>query len=222
MNENVSPTLSGRVLASMRSDILELRLEPGSKLLFEALREKYDVGLSPLRESLSRLVVEGLVVGEDRRGFRVAPMTTEDYIDLTTLRQEIEVLAVTKSVERGGDHWEADLVRAFHHMKLVTPESPNYLAEWSARHQAFHEALVSACGSPRLLLMRRQLFDHFMRYQRIAPRHISRSAFHDTEHKKVLDTALARNISKCEALVRAHIRVLDVIVDAIGALNRKA
>ena len=72
MNENVSPTLAGRVLALMRSDILELRLEPGSKLLFEALREKYDVGLSPLRESLSRLVVEGLVVGEDRRGFRVA------------------------------------------------------------------------------------------------------------------------------------------------------
>src|ERR687889_597433 len=85
MNESVSPTLSGRVLALMRNDILELRLEPGSKLLFEALREKYDVGLSPLRESLSRLVVEGLVVGEDRRGFRVAPMTEEDYIDLTTL-----------------------------------------------------------------------------------------------------------------------------------------
>jgi hypothetical protein len=30
---------------------------------------------APLRESLSRLVVEGLVLGEDRRGFRVAPTT---------------------------------------------------------------------------------------------------------------------------------------------------
>src|ERR671915_1124275 len=111
MNETVLPTLSGRVLALMRSDILELRLQPGSKLLFETLRDKYEVGLSPLRESLSRLVVEGLVVGEDRRGFRVAPMTEEDYIDLTTLRGEIEVMAVTRSVERGSDLWEADLVR---------------------------------------------------------------------------------------------------------------
>jgi GntR family carbon starvation induced transcriptional regulator len=221
MSETASPTLAGRVLALMRSDILELRLKPGSKLLFETLREKYEVGLSPLRESLSRLVVEGLVVGEDRRGFRVAPMTEEDLRDLTALRQEIEILAVTRSVERGGDVWEADLVRAFHHMKLLTPETPNYLAEWSARHQAFHEALVSACGSPRLLHLRRQLFDHFMRYQRIAPRHVSRSALHDTEHKKLLDAALARDTGKCEALIRAHIRVLDGIVEAIRALNGK-
>src|SRR5918992_3025560 len=135
MNESVSPTLAGRVLALMRSDILELRLEPGSKLLFEALREKYDVGLSPLRESLSRLVVEGLVVGEDRRGFRVAPMTEGDYIDLTTLRTEIEVLAVTRSVERGSDLWEADLVRSFHHMSLATSASRSMLPEWSGRHQ---------------------------------------------------------------------------------------
>jgi GntR family transcriptional regulator, carbon starvation induced regulator len=220
MNETASPTLAGRVLALMRSDILELRLQPGAKLLFETLREKYDVGLSPLRESLSRLAEEGLVVGEDRRGFRVAPMTEEDYVDLTTLRTEIEVMAVKRSIERGDDLWEADLVRAFHHMKLVTPGSPNYLTEWSVRHQAFHEALVSACGSPRLLHLRRQLFDHFMRYQRISPRHVSRSAVHDTEHKKVLDAALARNTQKCEALVRAHIRVLDVIVEAIRTLNK--
>src|SRR4051812_16431285 len=186
MNEIVSPTLAGRVLALMRSDILELRLQPGSKLLFDTLREKYEVGLSPLRESLSRLVVEGLVIGEDRRGFRVAPMTEDDYIDLTTLRTEIEILAVTTSVERGDDMWEADLVGAFHHMKLASSSSHDHLTDWSGRHQTFHEALVAACGSPRLLHLRRQLFDQFMRYQRIPPRRVWRSAIHDTEHKKLL------------------------------------
>ena len=221
LSDGASTTLAGRVLALMRSDILELRLQPGTKLGFEALKQKYDVGFSPLRELLSRLVVEGLVVGEDRRGFRVAPVTEEDYIDLTMLRQEIEVLAVTRSAERGGDTWEADLVRAFHHMSIATTVSRNYLAEWSVRHQAFHEALVAACGSPRLLLLRRQLFDQFMRYHRIARRHVWRSAIHDTEHKKILDAALARNIKRCEALMRAHIRVLDVIVDAVRTLNGK-
>jgi DNA-binding GntR family transcriptional regulator len=222
MNETVSPTLAGQVLALLRSDILELRLQPGSKLLFETLREKYDVGLSPLRESLSRLVVEGLVIGEDRRGFRVAPMTEHDYADLTMLRTEIEVLAVTTSVARGDDAWEAELVGAFHHMKLASAHAHNDQSGWSGRHQAFHEALVSACGSPRLLHLRRQLFDQFMRYQRLAPRRVWRSAVHDTEHKKVLDAALARDVRKCEALIRAHIRVLDAIVDAIRAMNRKA
>lgn len=225
LDEGVSTTLAARVLALMRSDILELRLEPGTKLALEGLRDKYDVGSSPLRESLSRLVTEGLVVGEDRRGFRVAPMSEEDFVDLTMLRKEVEVLAVTRSVARATDMWEADLVRSFHHMSLATSASPKVnpqaLAEWSIRHQAFHEALVAACGSPRLLHLRRQLFDHFMRYQRIAPGHVWRSAVNDTEHKKILDAALARDTKKCETLIRAHIKVLDVIVDAIGTFNGK-
>src|SRR3954470_19447258 len=100
LDENTSTTLTARVLGRMRNDILELRLEPGSKLVLEELRDKYDVGASPLRESLSRLAQEGLVTGEDRRGFRVAPITEVDFVDLTMLRQEIEVLAVTRSVGR--------------------------------------------------------------------------------------------------------------------------
>jgi len=222
VGDGPSMTLSGRVLALMRADILELRLQPGSKLLFEGLREKYDVGLSPLRESLSRLVVEGLVVGEDRRGFRVAPLTEEDFYDLTALRREIEALAIARSVERGGDMWEAQLVRAYHHMSLARVKLAGDMPEWSARNQAFHEALVSACGSPRLLNLRRQLFDQFMRYQRIAPRHVWRSATHDTDHKQILDAAIARDIEKCRTLVKAHIKVLDVIVDAIRSQNGKA
>ena len=222
LDENSSTTLTARVLGLMRNDILELRLEPGSKLVVEELRDKYEVGASPLRESLSRLAQEGLVTGEDRRGFRVAPITETDFVDLTMLRQEIEVLAVARSVERGDDLWEADLIRAYHHMSLSTPNSQSFLAEWPNRHQAFHEALVSACGSPRLLHLRRQLFDQFTRYQRIAPRHVWRSAGNDTEHKKVLDAALARDAGKCAAMIRTHIKVLPVIVEAVRALNDRA
>jgi DNA-binding GntR family transcriptional regulator len=219
----VSKTMAGAVLASMRSDILELKLVPGSKLPFEALRERYDAGLSPLRESLSRLVVEGLVIGEDQRGFRVAPLTVEDFTDLTILRREIEVMAVTRSVERGGDSWEADLVRAFHHMLLASsPVKRGYPTEWARRHKAFHEALVSACGSPRLLLLRRQLFDHFMRYQRVAPRHVWKNSIRDTEHKKIVDAAVSRNVDKVAALARAHIRVLDEIVDGVKAFQARS
>lgn len=217
----VSTTLTARVHGLMRSDILELRLQPGSKLVVDELRDKYDVGASPLRESLSRLEAEGLVTGEDRRGFRVAPITEEDFADLTMLRKEIEVLAVIRSVARGTDTWEADLIRAYHHMSLATPAQQTFLAEWPGRHQTFHEALVAACGSPRLLHLRRQLFDQFTRYQRIAPRHVWRSAVNDTEHKKMLDAALARDTRKCEAMIRGHIKVLDVIVEAIRTLNGK-
>src|ERR1700752_1796349 len=83
-------TLSTRAVALMRADILELRLQPGSRLVLDVLRESYGLGLSPLREALSRLGAEGLVVGEEWRGFRVAPVTEEDLYDITYMRREIE------------------------------------------------------------------------------------------------------------------------------------
>ena len=81
--------------------------------------------------------------------------------------------------------------------------------------------MVAACGSPRLLLLRRQLFDHFMRYQRVAPRHVWKNSIRDTEHKKIVDAALSRNVDKAAALIRAHIRILDEIVDGVKAYQSK-
>ena len=80
-------TLAARTLGVLRTDILSLKLAPGSKLLLAGLCETYKVGLSPLREALSRLVVQGLVVGEDHRGFWVTPLTEEDFYDLTHKRR---------------------------------------------------------------------------------------------------------------------------------------
>lgn len=210
-------TLGGSVLASIRHDILSLRLSPGSKLPFEVMKAKYETGLSPLREALSKLTTEGLVTSEDQRGFWVSSLTTADFIDLTTLRRDIEVAAVTRSVAAGGDAWEADLVRSFHHMVLAASDkSSGYPTEWASRHCAFHEALVSACGSPRLILLRRQLFDHFMRYQRVAPKHVWKNSMRDTEHREILDAALNRDQKKIAILIKAHIRLLDSILDGVG------
>jgi GntR family carbon starvation induced transcriptional regulator len=206
---------------NMRTDILELRLQPGSRLVIDLLRERYGAGLSPLREALSRLLSEELVVGEEWRGYRVAPVTEEDLYDLTEMRREVEVMAVTRSIARGDDRWAADLARAFRHMSQATSRTSNRLGEWSDHHQAFHEILVRECGSPRLIKLRQQLFDHFMRYLRLAPQHVRIGFIDDTDHHKLFEVAQARDVQKCAALIRAHIAVLDFLVDSLRLLNGK-
>jgi DNA-binding GntR family transcriptional regulator len=219
--EGNDSTLSRRALTLMRADILELRLQPGSRLVFDALREKYGLGLSPLREALSRLVAEGLVVGEEWRGFSVAPLTEDDLYDLTEMRREIEVMAVTRSVARGGDRWVADLTRAFRQMSLATSKRTNKLGDWTDHHRSFHEVLVRECGSPRLIKLRQQLFDQFMRYLKLAPQRVRIGFVDDSAHKSIFDAAAARDLKKCESLIRSHIQVLDVLVDSVRALNEK-
>ena len=51
-------TRAGDVQNRMRSDILSCVLRPGDKLRFEALKDRYEVSFSTLREALARLSAE--------------------------------------------------------------------------------------------------------------------------------------------------------------------
>ncbi|RPI45087.1 MAG: GntR family transcriptional regulator, partial [Hyphomicrobiaceae bacterium] len=79
-------TISDDGYRRIRSDIVFGKLRPAQKLRLEALREAYGVSVSTLREILSRLSSEGLVVAEGRRGFEVAPVSADDLKDLAGLR----------------------------------------------------------------------------------------------------------------------------------------
>ena len=63
----------------LRGDIISGTLLPGSRLRFADLQARYGIGTSPLREALSRLAADRLVVQEVNRGFKVPPLSLEDF-----------------------------------------------------------------------------------------------------------------------------------------------
>ena len=98
-----SKTLMASVYDRLRRDIVDGELRPGARLRFEELKDCYGVGLSPLREALTRLAAEKLVLLEQNRGFRVAPISQSDLRDLLFMRQEVESLAIKRAIERGDE-----------------------------------------------------------------------------------------------------------------------
>ncbi len=115
-NSEVATTLNSEALTRLRSDILNCRLMPNERLRVEALRERYGMGTSPIREALMRLEAEGLVALEQNKGFRVSDVSAENLIDLMSTRIEIEGIALRWSLKNGGVDWEANLVSAFHRL----------------------------------------------------------------------------------------------------------
>lgn len=67
----IPATLASQTYERLRQDIVGAHFAPGQKLGTRQLSERYEVGLAPLREALTRLSREGLVVQHDRRGFAV-------------------------------------------------------------------------------------------------------------------------------------------------------
>lgn len=207
--ENAEPTLNAAVFRRIRADIIGCRVAPSERLRVEALRERYGVGGSPIREALMRLEAEGLVELEQNRGFRVSPVSADQLLDVMRMRTEIEGLALRWSIEKGDVEWEANLVGAFHrlsHQRKADFNATNKINyNWSKEHRAFHAALAAACGSPTLLNMREGLFDSAARY--VALSVMARTVLRNdiAEHEALMRAALSRDVARALELNSEHI-----------------
>lgn len=204
-------TLEAMVREKIRSDILSGELEPNARLRIKRLSERYAVGGSPLREALSRLVPEGLIAIEENRGFRVAPLSIAELIEITEMRQIIEVQAFRRALRNGDDRWEAGIVAAYHQLaKLVRRPSPDpraYRLEWEARHRAFHLALLSACGNRRLLRAADQLYENLGRYRSVLQVNDLDPARLSEIHRELTELALARDAARGGRVLANHFEV---------------
>jgi GntR family carbon starvation induced transcriptional regulator len=193
----------------LRSDVLAGRLAPGERLKVLDLAKALEVSPGAIREALSRLIPEQLVVARDQKGFAVAPLSIEDLEDLTDLRCEVEAIALRRSVERGDAEWEAEVLATAHRLRRTPSRTSDVdislSSEWVERHAAFHAALVSACGSQRLMLFHAQLYEQSERYRGLAT-HLETSRDVDTEHQTLVDAALDRNAKLLMALMLEHMR----------------
>ncbi len=202
----VSETLYWRV----RSDILLGVLAPGTRLKLETLRNDYAASVNTLREILSRLASEGLVISEGQRGFQVVPASLADLTDITGVRLMLECQAARLALQRGDLDWEARLVGAYHRLSrieaLVESDPDQYSSQLETYNRAFHIALVEGCASRWLSTFHGIMYDQSLRYRMLAfrvrnfPREQSRK-----EHQQILDLSLARDMEGLEKVLTAHI-----------------
>lgn len=199
----------------VRGDILAGRHAPGKKLKIQDLATELKVSPGAVREALSRLVPEQLVVSRDQRGFAVAPLSIGDLEDLTDLRCNIEAIALRRSVERGDINWEARLLAAAHRLRVTPQLAPGDEIQlspaWAMAHAEFHNALVAACGSRRLLALHAQLYEQSERYRGLsAPIESARDV--PAEHQEIVDLALARDADGLVDATIDHIRTTTNLI----------
>lgn len=195
------------VYQRLRTDIIMGRLRPGQKLRLESLRDGYQAGTSTLREALSRLAADGFVRAEGQRGFEVAPISEAGLREIAALRLLLEEHALARSFEGGTLDWEAAVIAAHHKLdsheeRLETGDTSNVNA-WRQSDWAFHQTLISACGSRVLMQTHAEVFDKYLRYQMIAL--AFRPSASRPEHRALMEAALRRDVASATALLRHHI-----------------
>ncbi len=204
-----SDTLSERAASLVEHDIIAGHLAPGTRLGIVDLVQRYDIGATPLREGLSRLVSRGLIVGIGQRGFRVADISRDDLADITRMRTVVEMEALRLAIQNGNDAWEAGILGALHqmrrHIERTGDEFREGAPDFDRLHKGFHTALLSACGSKRLLSAHSDLYDQAYRYRRVMMRGFDSGARFVEAHQLLADRILARDVGASQATLESHL-----------------
>jgi len=214
--EKAAP-LSEQALIRLRNDILNGTLAPALQLKLDTLKEHYGFSSSPLREALSKLTADGLVINEDRRGFFVAPVSIEDIREITRLRCLLEPEALSEAIVKGNDAWEANIIAAHYRLERaqsrLTSGAP-FISdiEWATLHQEFHNALLASCQSQKLLTMRTTLFYQAERYWQLWANANPSPANQGSNHERLRDAVLARDNVRSSKLLKSHISNTTEIV----------
>jgi len=213
-----------QVYNSLRADILAGRLEPGQKLPFAELSSRYGFSVGVIREALSRLVEQGLVVNAPQQGFCVTPLSKTDLLNLTQARCEIETLTLRHAIEEGDIEWQSQVL-ASHHRLANTPhrdadDPDRFSEEWAEAHRAFHETLLEGCDNPRLTGVAKHLRASAELYRQwTAP--LSEGKKRDTaaEHQAIVDAVIARNADLAVQLLNDHIALTTKILLESGEVD---
>jgi DNA-binding GntR family transcriptional regulator len=163
--------------------------------------------VSTLREILSRLSSEGLVVAEEQRGFRVAPVSVADLRELAALRLLVECPAMEESFLAGDIDWEGRVAAAHHKLALVEAMmlqgEKARVEDWKKYDWEFHRALISACGSRALMGTCASIYDRYLRYLMIALSF--RGEITAGEHRMLFDAALRRDFAGAKTILTRHV-----------------
>ncbi|WP_161600956.1 GntR family transcriptional regulator [Teichococcus oryzae] len=203
-------TLASRVHARLREDVISGALPPGSKLTLEGLRGRYKVGMTPLREALYRLSTTLLVEAHDQRGFRVAALNLAHFEQVVSARERLETLMLEDSIRAGDATWSlrvAESHRALDTLTMYEGQGSDMLnPAWRLAHHQFHYETLS--GSRHFIqdLFHAILWDHSSRYRNILrPPPLDETVL-KSDHAKLAEAVLARDVEMAVLILRRHIR----------------
>lgn len=209
-------TLTSYCTNKIRNLILEGKLLPGERIKGDYLKSYLGVGLSPIREALSRLVSTSLIESVDNVGFKVASITKSRVIDFYKSYAKIEALLFKEAIECGNESWESNIVAALYQLAKIENigTKANYKA-WSIQNENFHEALINGCPLVELKKVRASFtllkeWYHNLAYGQSKNELVS---VNHSEHSKIVELAIARKVESASAMLYHHtMHSLDSLV----------
>lgn len=210
-------TNAAEIVTILRDRIMTGEFAPGERMHQIQLSEMLGVSRTPLREALSQLASQGLLVYEPNRGYSVRGFSAEEIDAAFEVRARLEALACGLSARRGLSNEAAetlrDCVQRGDRILSKGHLDPADLAPYRQMNVTFHDTIIQTSGNPFLGSFIRQCYSVPLASDRVFVWEdfnvIARS--HD-DHHRIAEAILARDAERAEYLMREHVRYAGFIL----------
>ncbi|WP_170467844.1 GntR family transcriptional regulator [Ruegeria arenilitoris] len=196
----MTATIADSIYQNLSQKIITGELLAGEKLRQDHIARAFNTSHVPVREALLRLEAHGLAQSEPRRGMRVTALDPAEVREVIEMRVALESLALQHSVQNmsPGAIKLADEAR-------IACDAAQTMPDWEARNRAFHRAILTPCGLPRLLhaiddlhiASARHLFAHWR------PKWVQRA---DSDHAAIVQALKRKDTTTAVSILTRHIR----------------
>ncbi|MDB5455734.1 MAG: GntR family transcriptional regulator [Caulobacter sp.] len=145
--ELVPKTLKAHVVQQLRDAIFSGRYKPGDRLNESQIAREFQISRIPVREALSQLEQNGLVMNHERRGMFVTLLSDEDVQMINSVRIPLEAEAMKLARARMTPETAAHLTGLVERMEAWD----GTLFDAAALDLEFHRAIWQASGNPYLV-----------------------------------------------------------------------
>lgn len=195
-----SRLLRETVYDQLRADMISCTLAPGTELREAELATRFDMSKSPVRDALMRLEREGLVITLPRQGYRVAPVSLGDVLDMFHLRAALERACVERIVRNASDEQlkTLDEFRQF--------DAAAWTGGFIAFNRAFHRRVAELGGNVRMRDQLNDLIDLLERAVQVSVASINKGDPQTLvmEHVEIINALQARALKRAQRLAEQH------------------
>ena len=183
--------------------ILILEIAPNERIVEQFWANKLKVNRAAIRESLTRLLGEGLVYPGSRGGFFAKEMTEAEIHEVREVREILETAAFSLGCDRA-------TAKQIKEIEETCDDFANFVRKgyFTGAHEAdlrFHQLLMAASGNARLsLLYERAHIPLFQRKATLARTPVEDFIQTEKEHRQVLEALKRRDKKQGVQHLRAH------------------
>ena len=187
----------------LRELIVTLALEPGSPIEERVLLARLGVGRTPLREAIQRLVYEGLIFEQPRRGRWVSPLSLMTLGQLIESRRVVESAVARLAALRISADQLARLDAILDQAESCIDQGENAVAV--TLDQQFHVAIANASGNLHLTRMVEHVLHSLVRYWYVSFVRVERLAPIFAHHRLYVAAVASHDPDRAEREALVHI-----------------